>query len=236
MAARPRCHPVGRFLSTLSLRRATLLAACVRACLLDFYPRSPCGERPRATTSAASFGVISIHALLAESDRTNKLAFNLISPFLSTLSLRRATHSTSAVATGRNYFYPRSPCGERREYWVGGYGTANNFYPRSPCGERQQQQITAETNLTISIHALLAESDPGPRRGRVPLSHFYPRSPCGERQAGPVRNSRQKYFYPRSPCGERPVQHPGIQKLFDISIHALLAESDQRYHAAPQRQ
>ena len=36
-----------------------------------------------------------------------------------------------------------------------------------------------------------------------------------------------KYFYPRSPCGERLSALHDILKLFTISIHALLAESDQ---------
>ena len=34
------------------------------------------------------------------------------------------------------------------------------------------------------------------------------------------------YFYPRSPCGERPVHFVGLSALAPISIHALLAESD----------
>ena len=34
-----------KFLSTLSLRRATLLSLPFRAVRIDFYPRSPCGER-----------------------------------------------------------------------------------------------------------------------------------------------------------------------------------------------
>ena len=33
-------------------------------------------------------------------------------------------------------------------------------------------------------------------------------------------------FYPRSPCGERRVTVLGIQHKVGISIHALLAESD----------
>ena len=79
-----------------------------------FYPRSPCGERPRegrkttdrrqkflSTLSlrrATFFAlydqtgmVISIHALLAESDRSPLRSSSLQSRFLSTLSLRRAT-------------------------------------------------------------------------------------------------------------------------------------------------
>ena len=34
------------FLSTLSLRRATALRQLQSALRRDFYPRSPCGERP----------------------------------------------------------------------------------------------------------------------------------------------------------------------------------------------
>ena len=79
------------FLSTLSLRRATLLRVLQICPPLDFYPRSPCGERRitiittytawkflstlslrRATEQSASYNAyleISIHALLAESDQ-----------------------------------------------------------------------------------------------------------------------------------------------------------------------
>ena len=80
--------------------------------------------------------MISIHALLAESDvpgnivLTNVLLFlstlslrratdefigeNHERPiFLSTLSLRRATRAGWQPWTVRRYFYPRSPCGER---------------------------------------------------------------------------------------------------------------------------
>ena len=56
------------FLSTLSLRRATSIIQIVLFVKLDFYPRSPCGER-----------------LKALNDIDRRLAF------LSTLSLRRAT-------------------------------------------------------------------------------------------------------------------------------------------------
>ena len=79
------------FLSTLSLRRATGLAGkvedainiSIHALLAEsdrgagadrggpvphFYPRSPCGERHLCPGAACSNKLISIHALLAESD------------------------------------------------------------------------------------------------------------------------------------------------------------------------
>ena len=37
-----------KFLSTLSLRRATFDSLAKDGCGLHFYPRSPCGERPVA--------------------------------------------------------------------------------------------------------------------------------------------------------------------------------------------
>ena len=57
----------------------------------NFYPRSPCGERPHGRAAAGCGIHISIHALLAESDRFNPFETFIILPFLSTLSLRRAT-------------------------------------------------------------------------------------------------------------------------------------------------
>ena len=101
------------FLSTLSLRRATAIGRRGRAardisihallaesdlllflpCTIRmyFYPRSPCGERPLQFEPIAHLWLISIHALLAESDWNSRQATVHTWKFLSTLSLRRAT-------------------------------------------------------------------------------------------------------------------------------------------------
>ena len=152
----------------------------------------------------------------------------LHSTFLSTLSLRRATQRGSSLVRRRTYFYPRSPCGERQLRVRQPTLATEYFYPRSPCGERLQGRFQGARVKAISIHALLAESDaacagvvyaeqqflstlslrratPGQPRCTPPAHNFYPRSPCGERR-----------LYVNMPCA------------FDIiSIHALLAESDQ---------
>ena len=149
-----------QFLSTLSLRRATGSGSAWLASRLNFYPRSPCGERPTKSDQGASNQRISIHALLAESDSLRQLQ--------------------SALC--RN-FYPRSPCGERLKPIFGKIDT-RDFYPRSPCGERLTTTTTICTvskflstlslrratalgllgwlRVLISIHALLAESDMSP--------------------------------------------------------------------------
>ncbi len=56
------------FLSTLSLRRATERPVESRSSILNFYPRSPCGERHLGAGKSCNVCGISIHALLAESD------------------------------------------------------------------------------------------------------------------------------------------------------------------------
>ena len=154
---------------------------------MHFYPRSPCGERhnippdsvliidisihallaesDRCKVQKNNKTAISIHALLAESDRQNYECFEWIKAFLSTLSLRRATI-------------------------VGGAG--NNA-------------------INISIHALLAESDTSSVKVSLSGSTFL--STLSLRRA--TRKSgnnaiRKRHFYPRSPCGERHTHPVGI--------------------------
>ena len=106
------------------------------ATMSDFYPRSPCGERRTQSQIDARVIPISIHALLAESDGIPSGGTGGVDAFLSTLSLRRATYGAGAS---------RDP--------------ARDFYPRSPCGERRLRLHAGFQASTISIHALLAESD-----------------------------------------------------------------------------
>ena len=105
------------FLSTLSLRRATDILLNNMMAKKDFYPRSPCGERPGELLPEALDIVISIHALLAESDGTHLFWCLFQNQFLSTLSLRRATCTARVTLPPRGYFYPRSPCGERLTFF-----------------------------------------------------------------------------------------------------------------------
>ena len=82
---------LSRFLSTLSLRRATALIRYLINTYHNFYPRSPCGERQRLGLLGWLRTLISIHALLAESDEHAYQLVLWVLRFLSTLSLRRAT-------------------------------------------------------------------------------------------------------------------------------------------------
>ena len=181
-----RCMGSCTFLSTLSLRRATLCPICQWRRSLNFYPRSPCGERrpprhwhggvtghfyPRSPCGerpilgnpCAGCPAISIHALLAESDRRyRRRCRNTGQPFLSTLSLRRATRGRERPSKARYNFYPRSPCGERPGRVLQDITPAGIFL--STLSLRRATSIKSRIwprSKLISIHALLAESDPG---------------------------------------------------------------------------
>ena len=172
--------------------------------LLYFYPRSPCGERPQEVSVRRGVALFLSTLSLRRATSSLRLSALQLFQFLSTLSLRRATHVRNTLQYCGNYFYPRSPCGERR-YLI----------------------AVSHPHGAISIHALLAESDLPLLTVILRLVNFYPRSPCGERppladgaqaratflstlslrratrhwQTG---QSRTRHFYPRSPCGERP--------------------------------
>ena len=182
-------HPHNtKFLSTLSLRRATSGQWKYHNTKFYFYPRSPYGERhnrwsqkqhhphfyPRSPYGERHQNVangerqkdISIHALLTESDQPRKTEVPGAILFLSTLSLRRATRVDFFFCVLYHYFYPRSPYGERL------HAPNRRLY-----------------RCNISIHALLTESDILVFCGPQGSGNFYPRSPYGER---PIQNHPQR--------------------------------------------
>ena len=197
-----------------------------------FYPRSPCGERQNARPETRRHDVISIHALLAESDTSGNCFIHFSSNF-----------------------YPRSPCGERRNHGLKkvdsfeisihallaesdsadcNYRSGRpDFYPRSPCGERRNARPEIRRPCVISIHALLAESDM--RQRFIELWKLRFLSTLSLRRATDLRNISH-FFKPfLSTLSLRRATDVSVveYKKAKISIHALLAESDscqQRNH------
>ena len=194
---------------------------------LNFYPRSPCGERQPSIHMSYLLKSISIHALLAESDAVMDNIVFVPREFLSTLSLRRATTliwDVMAVMTISIHALlaesDREPTALRTPH--------QNFYPRSPCGERQLGKIDCGKNWqflsTLSLRRATGKSNKLAELKLVFLStlslrratfsagteydtaeNFYPRSPCGERLFSLLGYFLHYNFYPRSPCGERLV-------------------------------
>ena len=103
----------------------------------DFNPRSPCGERHALGQVNGVPMQISIHALLAESD---KHALDILPSslgFQSTLSLRRATMRSFPRGTN-GLISIHALLAESDTFFVRRLRGASDFNPRSPCGERQQ--------------------------------------------------------------------------------------------------
>ena len=190
------------FLSTLSLRRATrlegyrrhYLAISIHALLAesdrsagpsqeeytDFYPRSPCGERPNEALQKVQD--IEFLSTLSLRRATRFITSRqLPTPFLSTLSLRRATARRESRQQPAGISI-HALLAESDQTSFGSYVRSIHFYPRSPCGERHRPNRSNPTRKKISIHALLAESDLGAGSVRGISCNFYPRSPCGERR------------------------------------------------------
>ena len=201
----PALSQSSEFLSTLSLRRATLRVSAFTDYAAYFYPRSPCGERLFTTTitictvlflstlslrRATSFfkrlfGIheeflstlslrratmqgnpklkdmlISIHALLAESDRTSSGILAISLRFLSTLSLRRATEKVPADVYYQSFL---STLSLRRATSWATCGPASGRTFLSTLSLRRATSYAKKFGFCdlISIHALLAESDVG---------------------------------------------------------------------------
>ena len=167
---------------------------------------------------------ISIHALLAESDRCCPCA--IIAPAISIHAL--LAESDAAIFflyCAFPYFYPRSPCGERRFHFNAGQHicviSIHALLAESDAAAGEHRGRTQ-----ISIHALLAESDVRCRVGSVRPSNFYPRSPCGERLFLSVSSASAWQFLSTLSLRRATARGRDRAPAAAISIHALLAESD----------
>ena len=147
-------------------------------------------------------------------------------PFLSTLSLRRATIVHLALFNRTIYISIHALLAE-----------SDGCAPSANGGV-----------ASISIHALLAESDSALAAEENPTQYFYPRSPCGERQFQMHHQARHNLFLSTLSLRRATTARslfsiviPFLSTLSlrratinsrannvkrNISIHALLAESD----------
>ena len=196
---------------------------------------------------------ISIHALLAESDIDKIPNQCQIDQFLSTLSLRRATSKYGPVPVHERFLSTLSLRRATGGLWMspGGFwaflstlslrrATERNhlfsrwiryFYPRSPCGERLAGRGHVAGRHQISIHALLAESDQ--RRSRKTGRPLLFLSTLSLRRATVRRSTMadfDKIFLSTLSLRRATFKGDHGHIKGDISIHALLAESDERNH------
>ena len=215
----------GKFLSTPSARRATLVGARLKFLRDNFYPRPPRGGR-RCYVVAAGASLV----------------------FLSTPSARRATLASRSFCTSALNFYPRPPRGGRHgrtmgvSRWIRFLSTPSarratddvkvlhdkemNFYPRPPRGGRPHDGSRVELDRKFL-------STPSARRATAAGETYedfveFLSTPSARRATtSPSPASLQIcYFYPRPPRGGRPARIPFMVSMAEISIHALREEGD----------
>ena len=214
-----------------------------------FYPRSPCGERHIHDFSALYNILISIHALLAESDRLGAVHDAQIN--ISIHALLAESDKPKALKSRRCVISIHALLAESDTSSVRESLSGSTFL-----STLSLRRATAPPyNLIIhhgkiSIHALLAESDISFSAGRESdtaflstlslrratgniinsncnLTHFYPRSPCGERLIPVMVRLTAQLFLSTLSLRRATVNGGDLLNSFGISIHALLAESDE---------
>ena len=235
------------FLSTLSLRRATSYL-CRYLEGLEISIHALLAESDHDPAALGDGQAISIHALLAESDMRGRVYVR--GSIISIHALLAESDWSRRVPGGRRrHFYPRSPCGERLfEYIQAGTGilflSTLSLRRATFCAKCRCWVLS-----NISIHALLAESDIHAQNLCICVIHFYPRSPCGERlHTWQKVNPNPKIFLSTLSLRRATVEFKLYfinqeflstlslrratrrasrqQPAGEISIHALLAESD----------
>ncbi len=214
------------FLSTLSLRRATppFLVLCTAKKFLSTL------SLRRATFVVVAFGhvhgIISIHALLAESDGQYPVTAMMCKIFLSTLSLRRAT--SGHLHTGALHKVFLSTLSLRRATKICKYVARRNVISiHALLAESDIYCHLSGASYSISIHALLAESDGPWSTLPIGMANFYPRSPCGERLVVDGHRVHITRFLSTLSLRRATIILRYSVSLSVFSIHALLAESDQ---------
>ena len=135
--------------------------------------------------------MISIHAPRTGSDKADKPIQMVVPRFQSTLPARGATHAMFLPHTGRHYFNPRSPHGERRP---------------PPKKERRTKTIFQSTLPARGATCC-------PKSKNLESPDFNPRSPHGERRKLLPNTAYNGHFNPRSPHGERRFHNVNALRL-----------------------
>ena len=148
-------------------------------------------------------------------------------PFLSTLSLRRATGKGQSSGAGiRISIHALLAESDRRTY----HQCLKDYRFLSTLSLRRAtfEYIQAGTGIlflsTLSLRRATFNSFSLNINGPLFLSTLSLRRATARSRDNPVGGDD---FYPRSPCGERRHGFPRLRNAVQISIHALLAESDE---------
>ena len=180
--------------------------------------------------------------------RMNKTTLNSQKEKHSMLSLRRATFRRQRARRGPQHFYPRSPCGER-QLAIYNQLLIQNISIHALLAESDVAGLIFRAKFVIFLSTLsLRRATSAPAIKSCWSSYFYPRSPCGERPKSANTLPAVTLFLSTlslrratytAICLAPPIlflstlslrratgRGPHSPLVWQISIHALLAESD----------
>ena len=190
-----------RFQSTLPVWGATIFLRRQPRPIVNFNPRSPCGERLflRCTIriNKRFQSTLPVWGATYVLKRTGSSA-----EFQSTLPVWGATGWTSTTT-------------QSQEISIHAPRVGSDLAPACPSGCAR-----------ISIHAPRVGSDPSlPCKPSFPR-YFNPRSPCGERRKPSVIHPAKKRFQSTLPVWGATIMDKSVPDSFSISIHAPRVGSD----------
>ncbi len=217
----------------------------------DFYPRPPCGGRHTQNAYEGTTNIFLSTPSVWRATVSLWVSFTF-SRFLSTPSVWRATVEPHNVRTCQLISIHALRVEGDAAMVRNGNGE-DYFYPRPPCGGRRQSRQTIAGTVPISIHALRVEGDnitinaaPGMdvflSTPSVWRATYCTETVCmgyaisihalrveGDAGKG-VGEGVPDDFYPRPPCGGRRGNRGRCLAGKDISIHALRVEGDALLH------
>ena len=166
------------FLSTYPVRGTTRWRG--RRCppVVHFYPRTPCGVRPGEGQARRARAGISIHVPRAGYDAAFVCVAGLSSPFLSTYPVRGTTLPSRVNVFAWEHFYPRTPCGVRRNAQADG-GQAAKISIRVPRAgyDGQPARRVCDSLPFLSTYPVRGTTPPTCRRtGSLTISIHVPRA------------------------------------------------------------
>ena len=202
------------------------------AFLVDFNPRSPCGERRWCEGRIAGFEafqstlpVWGATFVVTEHTDVDLLFQSTLPVWGATLALVQELDSSGISIHAPRVGSDHQLASQRLR--------SKNFNPRSPCGERPGYTTMTGTTALISIHAPRVGSDRQRRSARTWAPYFNPRSPCGERLVFEVFGTWLDVFQSTLPVWGATALLPMVPALSMISIHAPRVGSDRpsEHHA-----
>ena len=191
-----------------------------------FNPRTPCGVRRNRAGIGNSFGEFqSTHSLRSATGFFWNCKCSMW--FQSTHSLRSATHDRRLGDV--NYLVSiHALLAECDQPPDNKRNTKRSFNPRTPCGVRHSFGIFWHCSMWFqSTHSLRSATFSHRGNGNNQGS-FNPRTPCGVRLVWAWGCQGMTRFQSTHSLRSATRNRAGIRSSFRVSIHALLAECDNR--------